>query len=419
MAIDASIYGQIRQPEAFNPLAEMAQFQQLQSAQNQNKLAALGFQDRERAINDANALRGAVRGFGQDTAANYQSLLKTGNLTAAQDYQKKIQEQQKTASEISAKDLETASKRLEVAGQAFGFVRANPTLENAVSTIGYLERNGILSPEQARQYRQTVEASPQAIGQLAEQAFRSTLDAKDQLGQIKVTNLGGTSQTTSVDPVTSRVTVLADAPITQSADNAATQATARANNAATVGAMRDNAQAVRDAANISNGFKNETELRKEFEGLPEIKNYKQAYPAFAAIKDAATRNTPQADINIVYSLAKLYDPTSVVREGEYATVANSPNIPEKVKGYAQYLAGGGKLSPETKKQILAEAESRVGTYRTEADKARSTYENIAKGRDMNLSSVLQATGDAPAGGVTAKATSTGVRKYNPATGKIE
>jgi hypothetical protein len=236
MAIDASIYGQIRQPEAFNPLAEMAQFQQLQAAQNQNKLAALGFQDRERAINDANTLRDAVRGFGQDTSANYQSLLKTGNLTAAQDYQKKIQDQQKTASEISAKDFETASKRLDVAGQAFGFVRANPTLENAVSTIGYLERNGILSPEQAKQYRQTVEASPQAIGQLAEQAFRSTLDAKDQLGQIKVTNLGGTSQTTSVDPVTSRVTVLADTPITQSADNAATQATARANNAATVGA---------------------------------------------------------------------------------------------------------------------------------------------------------------------------------------
>lgn len=408
MAIDASIYGQIRQPEAFNPLAEMAQFQQLQSAQNQNKLAALGFQDRERAINDANALREAVRGFGQDTAANYQSLLKTGNLTAAQDYQKKIQEQQKTASEISAKDFETASKRLEVAGQAFGFVRANPTLENAVSTIGYLERNGILSPEQARQYRQTVEASPQAIGQLAEQAFRSTLDAKDQLGQIKVTNLGGTSQTTSVDPVTSRVTVLADTPITQSADNKASVGASMANAAA----IRETAKATRDAASITKQGGMETDLRKEFAALPEVKKYKEAIPAYQAVVKAAKTNNPQADINLIYGLAKLYDPESVVREGEYATIANSQAIPEWIKGYAQKLGGGGRLTEATKAQIIEQAKIRIGSYKSEVDGARQGYDEIAKRGGLNPENVFVPIGRQ----VEQPAT---VRRYNPATGKIE
>jgi hypothetical protein len=182
-------------------------------------------------------------------------------------------------------------------------------------------------------------------------------------------------------------------PITQSADNKATVGASMAN----AGALREQALATRDAATIQTGFANETSLRKEFEGLPEIKNYKQAYPAFAAIKDAAQRNTTQSDINIVYGLAKLYDPTSVVREGEYATVANSPNIPERIKGYAQYLQGGGKLSPETKKQIMAEAEGRIGTYKTEADKARMSYEGIAKQRGMKPEAVFQAMGDSPVG----------------------
>jgi hypothetical protein len=121
-----------------------------------------------------------------------------------------------------------------------------------------------------------------------------------------------------------------------------------------------------------------TDLRKEFEGLPEVKNYKQALPAFTAIKDAAARNTTQSDINIVYGLAKLYDPNSVVREGEYATVANSPNIPERIKGYAQYLAGGGRLTPEVKKQILAEAGGRMKSYEDPFVAARDNYTTISK-----------------------------------------
>jgi hypothetical protein len=345
MAIDASIYGQIRQPEAFNPLAEMAQFQQVQAAQNQNKLAALGFQDRERAINDANAQREAVRGFGQDTAANYQSLLKTGNLTAAQDYQKKIQDQQKTASEISAKDFETASKRLDVAGQAFGFVRANPTLENAVSTIGYLERNGILSPEQAKQYRQTVEASPQAIGQLAEQAFRSTLDAKDQLGQIKVTNLGGTSQTTSVDPVTSRVTVLADTPITQSADNKASVGASMANAAAIREAAKEQAGATRAAANTQRDQATEMKLADDYRAQSkEFSASKSAHEQLKATLGSAT-TSPAATLAAATKFMKILDPGSVVRESELGMALAASGVIDRAMNYISTLQSGQKLTP--------------------------------------------------------------------------
>lgn len=129
-----------------------------------------------------------------------------------------------------------------------------------------------------------------------------------------------------------------------------------------------------------------TALRKEFDDLPEVKNYKQALPAYTSIVDAAKRNSPQSDINLVYGIAKLYDPTSVVREGEYATVANSPNIPDRIKGLAQYLTGGGKLTQNVKNQIVQEAASRIGSYEKEFQSARNNYSTIAarSGADPSL-----------------------------------
>lgn len=121
-----------------------------------------------------------------------------------------------------------------------------------------------------------------------------------------------------------------------------------------------------------------TSLRKEFEGLPEVKDYKAAVPAYKSVVDAAKRNTPQADINLVYGIAKMYDPTSVVREGEYATIVNSANIPDKIKGYAQYLAGGGKFTPEVKAALVKEAEGRMNSFDEQYQKARADFETISQ-----------------------------------------
>jgi hypothetical protein len=129
-----------------------------------------------------------------------------------------------------------------------------------------------------------------------------------------------------------------------------------------------------------------TDLRKEFDQLPEVKNYKQALPAYTSIVDASKRNTPQADINLVYGIAKLYDPNSVVREGEYNTVANSPNVPERIKGIIQYVSGGGRLTEAVKKQIIAEAQGRINSYEQEYTAARQNYSDIAtrSGGDATL-----------------------------------
>ena len=156
------------------------------------------------------------------------------------------------------------------------------------------------------------------------------------------------------------------------------------------------AQAGRTSLNVNTAedktFENETALRKEFNTLPEVVGYKAAIPAFKAVQDAATRLTPQSDINIIYGIAKLYDPTSVVREGEYATIANSQAIPERIKSLAQQIQGKGKLTPVTRAQVMVEARQRIGTLQGEYNGAKSTYEGIAKKRQLDTGNVFAPVG---------------------------
>lgn len=135
-----------------------------------------------------------------------------------------------------------------------------------------------------------------------------------------------------------------------------------------------------------------TGMRKEFDGLPEVKNYKQAYPAYAAIVDAAQRNTPQSDINLIYGIAKLYDPTSVVREGEYNTIAKNASIPDRIKGYAAGLVGGARLPETVRAQLLEEARGRISTFESEYGKAQGAFAAIAKRNGLDPSNIFTPVG---------------------------
>lgn len=172
-------------------------------------------------------------------------------------------------------------------------------------------------------------------------------------------------------------------------------ANSKASNATTMRGQNMADARSRDANNIAsqgNIIKTESELRKEFADLPEVKTYKSALPSYNAVVDASKRMNPQADINLIYGLAKLYDPTSVVREGEYATIANSQAIPEWLKSQAQRLAGGGRLTAETKAQIVVEANSRIGSYQNEYEGAKGAFEKIAAGRGAEAKNVFTPVG---------------------------
>jgi hypothetical protein len=401
MGLDSSIAMGYQPIKLDNPMNSLAQLMQLDQAKNQNKLAELQFQQHQQAQNDTNSLNALYAGaMGADGKIDRAKLLQGA---ASQNLGSKIPGLQKGFLETDEAQGKVDKQKVDLVDaklkQSRQFLDGVTTPEQYIAWHEGNHSDPVLGPMLASRGVTADQARAQIAQALQTPGGFESLLKKSALGLEKFTELNkpsyheqrtGDKTTLLATPgLGGAPTTVSSATINQSADNKASVGASMANAAAT----REVAKATRDAANIQTGFANEQGLRKEFEGLPEVKNYKQAYPAFAAIKDATGRNTTQSDINIVYGLAKLYDPTSVVREGEYATVANSPNIPEKVKGYAQYLAGGGRLSPETKKQILAEAQGRIGTYESEAKKAKTSYEGIAKKRGMEPSSVFAGMGD--------------------------
>lgn len=348
----------MRQPSAAD---YASQWQDLEASKTRNALANFGMQQaREKQAADAqrqNVLREIANLPPEQQAPAMQ---RAGLWAEAQGLEKHRADLLKTDAEARAKSAETVAKKAATWRQALDFVRTPDDLRRYSAAV-YSDPDMRGTPFTATPIEQWMQAIPDDPAQFADLHRRLSLGMEKYIAATapKYVNAGGAQVQTNP------LATAKDIPITQSPDNAASVAASMANAAATRAAAAENASATRDAARITARASDETGLRKEFADLPEVKKYKNAIPAYQAIKDAAKTNNPQADINLVYGVAKLYDPDSVVREGEYATIAGSQSIPEWLKGQAQFLSGGGgKLTAETKKQILTQARNRIDAYRS-------------------------------------------------------
>jgi hypothetical protein len=94
------------------------------------------------------------------------------------------------------------------------------------------------------------------------------------------------------------------------------------------------------------------------------------------------------DMARVYSIMKMFDPGSAVREGEYATAATAGGVPSSIIGVYNSLVGGGKLSPQMRKDIIAQAQKLYDEAKKRADNQRQIIKNIAERRGLDINNIL-------------------------------
>ena len=86
-----------------------------------------------------------------------------------------------------------------------------------------------------------------------------------------------------------------------------------------------------------------------------------------------------ASIAMVFKFMKALDPTSVVREGEFATAENSAGIPEALRNTYNKLMEGGRLGPQQIEQFVFTAKSlansAIESSNTEVGDFISTFED--------------------------------------------
>lgn len=136
-------------------------------------------------------------------------------------------------------------------------------------------------------------------------------------------------------------------------------------------------------------LKDVNSIRKEVQDTPQIKNYMQAAPIYRSMVETAPRSTRASDLNLVYGLGKIFDPTSVVREGEMVMVKNTASLPDWYQQAVSAFNGASGLTPELRAKIMDEAKSRMSAYRAEADTLKQQYEGLSQRHGINMDDIWQ------------------------------
>lgn len=116
-------------------------------------------------------------------------------------------------------------------------------------------------------------------------------------------------------------------------------------------------------------------LRKEFTSLQTVKNYQVLNESFEKMK-VTSPNGP-GDIGLIFNYMKMLDPNSAVREGEYASAENSGGIAQSISNLYNKALKGNRLSADTRKSIMSEADKLVVAERKRYDLARRQYTTLA------------------------------------------
>ena len=124
-------------------------------------------------------------------------------------------------------------------------------------------------------------------------------------------------------------------------------------------------------------------LRKEFNALPEVKNFSLIDTAAKVVSKAVQDPSAVATQELVRRAVQLIEPGMAVREGEQAAIMASQSIPDRFKGELEKaLSGQGGLQEDTRQGIMRIAQR---AYESQASRYKSTkdfYEGLAEERGI-------------------------------------
>jgi hypothetical protein len=129
-------------------------------------------------------------------------------------------------------------------------------------------------------------------------------------------------------------------------------------------------------------------LRKEMGALPAIKEFAEVDVAFKRMKQAAASPSPAGDLTLVYSFMKMQDPSSTVRESEFASAAKAGTFGDQMQAQVERITTGELLTPQQRQDLLKQAESSYRARKNAADAAGGRYRGIAERRGLNVNDVV-------------------------------
>jgi len=131
-------------------------------------------------------------------------------------------------------------------------------------------------------------------------------------------------------------------------------------------------------------------IGKDYQNQPGFTRLKEVAPTIESMVKSLEDPSAMADLDFVYGLAKILDPTSVVRESEAGMVIDSQGIAPSLLGQLnKILTGEQAMLPETRRKLVSVAIRRAKEFETQAQQERGFYGNMAQENNFNPDTYLQ------------------------------
>lgn len=128
-------------------------------------------------------------------------------------------------------------------------------------------------------------------------------------------------------------------------------------------------------------------VRKEFEGMDAVKNYRTVQPIINSARKAPDNG--YGDMDLIYAVGKILDPGSVVREGELALTIAAGSPLQRILGTTRFsLEKGGRLTHKARQQIVGMLEGRVGALEGAFNQERERFSRYAQENGWDPSQVV-------------------------------
>lgn len=139
-------------------------------------------------------------------------------------------------------------------------------------------------------------------------------------------------------------------------------------------------------------FKDEHQLRGELSQQPTVKNFSEVKSGFQRMTEGKEINDSKGsgagDLAIVYGYMKMLDPTSVVREGEFATAEKTAGIPQQIVGMYNKVLNGQRLAPDVREEFMKMAGGLYQRNFADVTKIQDQYRELAKRNKLNPENVI-------------------------------
>ena len=130
--------------------------------------------------------------------------------------------------------------------------------------------------------------------------------------------------------------------------------------------------------------KGETDLRKEFTGNAEVKDFGKQASAFGRVIASAENPSAAGDLALIFNYMKVLDPGSTVREGEFATAQNAAGVPGRVISLYNNLIKGERLNPEQRGDFVSRSRMLFQQAERGFQGIRDQYKSIAQDYGFDL-----------------------------------